>query len=91
VATQRFGNWRTLIATQSASLLISASLAALQVSGALTRTWLIAGAVGIGLAYTFALPALSVTVAALVPPAEIKRALAMDSVSYNLGRARPPC
>ena len=55
VATQRFGNWRTLIATQSASLLISASLAALQVSGALTRTWLIAGAVGIGLAYTFAL------------------------------------
>ena len=90
VATQQFGNWRTLIATQIASLLISASLAALQVSGALTRTWLIAGAVGIGLAYTFALPALSVTVAALVPQAEIKRALAMDSVSYNLGRALAP-
>jgi predicted MFS family arabinose efflux permease len=90
VATQWFGNWRTLIATQGASLLISASLAILQVSGALTRTWLIAGAVGIGLAYTFALPALSVTVAALVPPTEIKRALAMDSVSYNLGRALAP-
>lgn len=90
VATQWFGNWRTLIATQSASLLISASLATLQACGALTRTWLIAGAVAIGLAYTFALPALSVTVAALVPPAEIKRALAMDSVSYNLGRALAP-
>ncbi len=58
--------------------------------GALTRTWLIAGAVAIGLAYTFALPALSVTVAALVPPAQVKRALAMDSVSYNLGRALAP-
>ena len=57
VATQWFGNWRTLIATQSASLLISALLAALQMCGALTRNWLIAGAVGIGLAYTFALPA----------------------------------
>ena len=90
VATQWFGNWRTLIATQVVSLLISISLAILQVSGALTRTWLITGAVGIGLAYTFALPALSVTVAALVPPAEIKRALAMDSVSYNIGRALAP-
>ena len=30
------------------------------------------------------------TVAALVAQAEVKRALAMDSVSYNLGRALAP-
>lgn len=90
VLTQWFGNWRTLIVTQCASLVISATLAALQFAGALRTPWLIAGAVGIGLAYTFALPALSVTVATLVPPEQTKRALAMDSVSYNLGRALAP-
>jgi MFS family permease len=90
VLTQWFGNWRTLIATQCASLLISATLAGLQFADALSTPGLIAGAVGIGLAYTFALPALSVTVAALVPPEQTKRALALDSVSYNLGRALAP-
>lgn len=90
VLTQWFGNWRTLIVTQCASLGISATLAALQFADALSTPWLIVGAVGIGLAYTFALPALSVTVAALVPPEQTKRALAMDSVSYNLGRALAP-
>ena len=90
ILTHRFGNWRTLIVTQCASLLISATLAGLWFNHALTRTWLFAGALAIGLAFTFALPALSVTVAALVPPSETKKALALDSVSYNLGRALAP-
>lgn len=90
VLTHRFGNWRTLIFTQGASMGIAATLAALQFTHSLTKPWLFAGATAIGLAFTFALPALSVTVATLVPKAEAKRALAMDSVSYNLGRALAP-
>lgn len=96
VVTHRIGNWTTLIVTQTASMVIAATLAALEFSGSLTVSWLLAGALAIGLAFTFALPALSVTVAGLVSDDEpnralaTKRALAMDSVSYNLGRALAP-
>jgi predicted MFS family arabinose efflux permease len=90
VLTHKLGNWRTLIITQCASMLIALTLAGLEFDHSLTRYGLVAGALLIGLAFTFALPALSVTVATLVPPTETKRALAMDSVSYNLGRALAP-
>jgi predicted MFS family arabinose efflux permease len=90
VLTHKLGNWRTLIITQCASMVIALTLAGLEFGHVLTRFWLVAGALLIGLAFTFALPALSVTVASLVPPTETKRALAMDSVSYNLGRALAP-
>jgi predicted MFS family arabinose efflux permease len=90
VWTHRLGTWRVLIATQCVSLVIAATLAALEFSGALRERWLIIGAVGIGVAFTFALPALAVTVPTLVPSGQVKRALAMDSVSYNLGRALGP-
>lgn len=90
VLAHRLGNWRTLIVTQCASMLIALALMVLQFTRALTIGSLFAGALAIGFAFTFALPALSVTVAALVPKAETKRALAMDSVSYNLGRALAP-
>lgn len=90
VMTHKFGNWRTLIITQCASTGIALTLAILQAGHQLTRDWLVAGALLIGLAFTFALPALSVTVAGLVSSARTKQALAMDSVSYNLGRALAP-
>jgi MFS family permease len=96
VMTNRIGNWATVIITQTASMAITATLAGLEFSGSLTVSWLFAGAVAIGLAFTFALPAMSVTVAGLVSkyerdqPLATKRALAMDSVSYNLGRALAP-
>ena len=90
VLTNRIGNWRALIVTQCASMVIAAVLAALELTHALTVPLLYAGAMAIGLAYTFALPALSVTVAGLAPPGGIKKALALDSVSYNLGRALAP-
>ena len=48
------------------------------------------GALALGFSFTFALPAQSVTVPSLVPQAETKRALALDGVSYNLGRALAP-
>jgi hypothetical protein len=93
---QRLGNWTALIITQAMSMAIAATLAGLEFYGGLTISWLLAGALAIGLAFTFALPTLSVTVAGLVPdnepnrPLATKRALAMDSVSYNLGRAVAP-
>ena len=90
VLTHRLGTWRVLITTQCVSLVIAATLAGLECGGVLRERWLIIGAVGIGVAFTFALPALAVTVPTLVPPGQVKRALAMDSVSYNLGRALAP-
>jgi MFS family permease len=98
VLTHRIGNWRALIVTQVASTAIAATLAALKFIGALTINWLFAGALAIGLAFTFALPAMSVMVAGLFSDNEneadraqaVKRAMAMDSVSYNLGRALAP-
>jgi MFS family permease len=59
-------------------------------AGSLTESYLIAGAVAIGLFFTFALPARTVTVRMLVPEDEVKAAMAMDSVSYNLGRSLAP-
>jgi hypothetical protein len=90
VLTYRFGTWRMLIATQCASLGIAGTLAVLQFTGVLRERWLIAGATLIGLAFTFALPALAVTVPTLVPADRARWALAMDSVSYNLGRVLGP-
>lgn len=97
VLTHRIGNWRALVVTQIASAAIAAVLATLQFRGVLTVPWLLAGALAIGLAFTFALPAMSVVVAGFFSAGEgasrvlaTKRALAMDSVSYNLGRALGP-
>lgn len=98
VLTHKIGNWRALIVTQIASTAIAATLAALKFSGALTIDWLFACALAIGLAFTFALPAMSVMVAGLFSDSEndvdraqaVRRAMAMDSVSYNLGRALAP-
>jgi MFS family permease len=87
---RRFGNWRTLIVTQFLSMGISAALAILQIGRALSIWGLAAGALAIGFSFTFALPAQAVTVPSLVSPTETKRALALDSVSYNLGRALAP-
>jgi MFS family permease len=98
VLTHKIGNWRALIVTQLASTAIATTLAVLKFSGALTINWLLACALAIGLAFTFALPAMSVMVAGLFSDNDneadraqaVKRAMAMDSVSYNLGRALAP-
>lgn len=86
----RLGNWRTLIIAQCLSMGISAVLAVLQFWHLLSVPGLAIGALAMGFSFTFALPAQSVTVPSLVPPTETKRALALDSVSYNLGRALAP-
>ena len=90
VMASRFGSRRTLVWTQVFSALVAMTLGILQFCGSLTEPVLIAGAVAIGLSFTLALPARTVTVRMLVPGEEVKAAMAMDSVSYNLGRAMAP-
>ena len=89
---------RLLITTQVASATVTAAMAALQFTGHLTEAGLIAGALGLGLAYCFTLSATSVLVPAFIPQRdsdlvtqrEIRAALALDSASYNIGRCAAP-
>jgi predicted MFS family arabinose efflux permease len=90
VMTDRFGGKKTLLWTEFASAVIAGTLAYLDFTGRLHEMWLVSGAIAIGLTFTFALPARNVTVRRLVPPDKVRAAYAMDSVSYNLGRALAP-
>jgi MFS family permease len=60
VLTDKFGGRRTLLTTQVASAVVSATLAALDLGGVLNPWGLGFGAVVGGLAFTFALPARNV-------------------------------
>jgi MFS family permease len=86
----RLGGRRLLIGTQLLSACIAACLAGLKFDGLLTERPLIIGALGLGLAFTFALPVQTAMVPRLVPEADTKAAMAMNSVSYNAGRAVAP-
>jgi len=90
VMADRFGGRKTLISTEIVSAAIAGLLAGLQFAGLLNEAWLVVGAIVIGGAFTFALPARNVTVRRLVGPDQTRPAYAMDSVSYNLGRALAP-
>jgi MFS family permease len=90
VLTDKLGGRRTLLTTQVVSALAAATLAGLDFTGLLNAWGLCLGAVVGGLAFTFALPARNVTVQRLVPKDKLKPAYAMDTVSYNLGRALAP-
>ena len=93
-----FGSKRTLVWSQTLSAAVAAVLAGLVWSGGLTETWLIAGALLTGLFTTFSLPAQSAIAGALVLPdgdgkngsTDTVAAMAMNSVSYNAGRALAP-
>ncbi|MBV9383941.1 MAG: MFS transporter [Streptosporangiaceae bacterium] len=88
--TERKGYYRVLISTQSLSAAIAAAMAGLEFSGVLGEEMLIGGALLIGILYTLSVPALSSMVPALVPEHETKAAMALNVVSYNLGRALAP-
>jgi MFS family permease len=87
---ERIGSRKVLIGSQVLSAAIAAALAGLQLSGALTESQLTLGALGIGLAFAFALPVQTAMVPSLVPEKETKAAMAMNSVSYNAGRTLAP-
>jgi MFS family permease len=90
VMTDRFGGRKTLIGTEIVATATAALLAYGEFGGKLSEPWLVAGAIMTGLTFTFALPARNVTVRRLVSDEDVKVAYAMDSVSYNLGRAVAP-
>lgn len=90
VAADKFGSRRTLICTQLVAAVTAATLAGLDFAGSLNVRALVVGAIITGLAFNFALPARNVTVQRLVPADKLKPAYALDSVSYNLGRAVAP-
>jgi MFS family permease len=90
VAADKFGGRRMLIFTQVVSAGVAAVLSAADFAGLLNVWGLVIGAAFTGLAFTFALPARNITVQRLVPRGRLKSAFAMDSVSYNLGRAVAP-
>jgi MFS family permease len=90
VLTDRLGARSTLLGTQVTSAGVAATMAGLAFGGMMNEWALVTGAIISGLAFTFALPARNVTVQRLVPPDQLKPAYAMDTVSYNIGRAAAP-
>ena len=90
VAAHRVGGKRMLVWMQFLSAAIAAGMAGLQAAGQLREQFLVAGALGLGLAFTFTLPVQTAMVPRLVPEADTEAAMAMNSVSYNAGRALAP-
>lgn len=90
ILADRMGSKRVLIGTQFLSAGVAGLLAYLQFTGSLTERPLMFGALGIGLAFTFALPVQTAMVPRLVQERDTKAALAMNSVSYNAGRTLAP-
>ncbi|MBO0802191.1 MAG: MFS transporter [Nocardiopsaceae bacterium] len=90
VMTDRHGGRRMLLATQLLGAVCATAMACLVLTGLINEWWLTGGAIASGIAFTLALPARNVTVRRLVRERDVEPAFAMDSVSYNLGRAVGP-
>jgi predicted MFS family arabinose efflux permease len=92
VVARRVGGRRILMAAQLASAGIAGYMAMLQGMGTLDEQALIIGAAGLGLIFTFVLPIQAELAPRLVPetPPSTTAAMAMNSVSYNIGRAVAP-
>ncbi|HEX6471472.1 MAG TPA: MFS transporter [Streptosporangiaceae bacterium] len=90
VLADRFDRRRLLITTQVISLVVAAGMAWLEFAGLLDQPLLVAGALAIGTAFTFTLPAVSSIIPTLVPATDVKPAMALNAVSFNVGRASAP-
>jgi|CZKT01.1.fsa_nt_gi MFS family permease len=88
--TDRLGGKRMLIGSQLLAAIIAATMAILQLNEYLTERTLMIGALGTGLAFTFALPVQTAMASRIAPASDTKAAMAMNSVSYNAGRALAP-
>jgi len=86
----RLGRKNVLVGAQLLSFVITGVLACVEFTGRLTELELFLGALGTGLALTFALPIQTAMVSALVQEKDKKAALALNSVSYNTGRTLAP-
>ena len=90
VIASRIGSKRVLVVIQVFSAAVASLMAGLQATGRLEEPGLVAGALIIGLAFTFALPVQIALVPGLVEAADTEAAMKMNSVSYNIGRALAP-
>jgi predicted MFS family arabinose efflux permease len=90
VVADRLGGKRMLIAIQILSTFVAGVITLLQMKGMLGEHYLLIAALVLGLAFTFALPVQTAIIARLVPRADTEAAMAMNSVSYNAGRALAP-
>jgi predicted MFS family arabinose efflux permease len=90
VVASRMGSKPLLITIQAFSAAVAAAMAGLRAAGQLGERGLIFGALGLGLAFTFALPVQTAMASLLVEEADTEAAVAMNSVSYNIGRALAP-
>lgn len=97
----RVGGRRVLISTQLFSAAVAGVMCFLQFTGRLSESLLICGALGLGLAFTFALPIQGAMIPTLLSPEraatprqlrqrDTEAAMGMNSVSYNAGRALAP-
>jgi MFS family permease len=86
----RLGARRVLVCAQMLSAVICCVLAYLAFSHTLDESRLLAGALAVGLAFTFALPVQTAIVPLLVAEHDVRPAMAMNSVSYNAGRTIAP-
>jgi MFS family permease len=90
VLADRFSPRAVLVGTQCLSALIAILMAGLHFVGMLGVGWLLAGALGLGFAFSLALPVQTALVPALVGEEDAADAVKMNSVSYNAGRALAP-
>lgn len=90
VLAARIGSRRILVGTQYASAMIAGWMAWAYYHHLLGVHTLVLGALGLGLAFSLALPIQTALVPTLVDPADTGAAMAMNSVSYNSGRALAP-
>jgi MFS family permease len=86
----RLGGRRLLIGTQLVSAAVAGGLAALQAAGRLNEPLLVLGALGLGVAFTFALPIQTALLPRLVKAGDTDAAMTMNSLSYNAGRLAAP-
>ena len=92
--SDRVDRRRLLLAGQTLSLAAATTLAAWTVLvglDGLPGPWpIIAATVIIGIGNAVAIPAMQALVPALVPPADLEQAIALNSVTFTLGRALGP-
>jgi len=90
IVADRIGGRQILISSQLFSAAVAGGLAWLELRHELTDVLLMAGALLLGLAFTFALPVQMAAIPSLLPEQDTEAGLAMNSVSYNVGRALAP-
>lgn len=81
---------KLLLVSQILAAAAAAGLAAMDFTGLLTQSRLVAGAAVIGVIFAFTFPAQSAIVPSLVAAADVRPAMAMNVVSDNVGRALAP-